>query len=506
MVNITDHYAGIPMTSLSRSFIEGVNIAQSLNLQYLWIDSLCILQDSQNDWAHEANMMSEVYRYGFINIAATGASNGDEGCFRMRYPSSVLPTECFIQWRTSGKNARRYQVVPDPDIWAQKFMSEPLNRRCWILQERILSPRMLHFGSEQLFWECRESVACETFPSGLPPSLRQNRLVDIKTLDLSDEPIDSRWPAKYKWSSVNAPTTLLGSIWGSLKGLFQPVTLQQLTLTSPVTRSSIYRDWDAVVELYSLGALTFSKDKLVALAGVASTISIGEKDVPRDGYLAGLWHSSLPSHLLWVTEKYQRKLRGAGEDTMIPGRYNQYIAPSWSWASIDGKISFKWCQHNYHLKDYLVKLDGAEVTWAEQNARFGEVLSGFVKLSGPLAFAEWQPAISTTSTSPRAATITHLSPSSLGFSRSVSVVPNPPVHEEIFFDTDTDELPDKLILLPVIGPTRRRAGEVETVSGLVLRRSSAAHGEFERVGIFNTMRERVCRILKNMPVETVTIR
>jgi hypothetical protein len=316
---------------------------------------------------------------------------------------------------------------------------------------------------------------------------------------------DSRWPAKYKSSSVNAPTTLIGSLWSSFTEMFRPVTLQQLTLTSPVNRSSIYRDWDAVVELYSLGALTHSSDKLVALSGLANSISIGEKDDSRDGYLAGLWQSSLPSHLLWMTEKYKTKGRGE-ERTMVPGRYKQYIAPSWSWASINGKISFKWCQHNYHLKDYLVKLEGANVTWSRQNARFGQVLSGFLDLSGPLASAEWQYAHSATSASPRTARITHLFPPSLGCTRAVSLLPDASTDAEIFLDTETDKLPDPLILLPVIGPTRRRAGEIETVSGLVLHKASGTPGEFERVGMFNTMRERVCRILKNMPVETVTIR
>lgn len=209
-----------------------------------------------------------------------------------------------------------------------------------------------------------------------------------------------------------------------------------------------------------------------------------------------------------MTEKYEKKTRGVEEYTVIPGRHNKvrYIAPSWSWASIDGKISFKWCQHNYHLKDYLVKLDGAEVNWSTHNARFGQVLSGFLILSGPLASAMWQLVARNSSTSPRAARITHLFPMSLTSNRAVSVLPDAETDTEIFFDTETDDdVPDELVLLPVIGPTRRRAGEIETVSGLVIRATHVRPGEFERVGIFNTMRERVCRMLKNMPIETVTI-
>ncbi|KAF1912273.1 heterokaryon incompatibility protein-domain-containing protein [Ampelomyces quisqualis] len=493
------------MTRLSKSFRDGVRIALSLDLRYLWIDSLCILQDSKDDWAQEAEMMSEIYRYGFINIGATGASHGDEGCFWRRDLRAVLPTECLVRWSNSSENARRYQLVSDTDIWAEKFIGEPLNQRAWVLQERILSPRMLHFGHEQLFWECRELVACETFPRGLPPSLQQNRLLDIKTLDLSDEPLDSCWPVEYESSSINIRTTWLGSAWSYLTEPFQPITVQNLTVMSPVRRMSIYQHWNALVELYSLGALTFSSDKLVALSGLANNISIDERDARGDRYLAGLWQSSLPAHLLWVAEKYKRKGRYE-ELPMVPGRHGQYVAPSWSWASIDGKISFTLCKRDYHPRDFLVKLEGAKVTWSEQNAKFGQVLSGFLNLSGPLVSAKWDPAISNMSTSPRTARITHLFPPSLDSTSAVSVLPNAATGDEIFFDTETDKVPDPIILLPIIRPIGRGPREVETVSGLVLRRASGAQGDFERVGVFITMRERVCKILKNMPVETVTIR
>jgi hypothetical protein len=83
---------------------------------------------------------------------------------------------------------------------------------------------------------------------------------------------------------------------------------------------SVYRDWNAVVELYSLEALTVDRDKLVALSGIASAISIGERITLGDGYLAGLWQSSLPSHLLWTTEKTEQTWQGRPQ-VLMPDRY-----------------------------------------------------------------------------------------------------------------------------------------------------------------------------------------
>ncbi|CZR61292.1 uncharacterized protein PAC_11188 [Phialocephala subalpina] len=508
MRTISEHLKGINNEDLPKTFKDAIRIARSLGLRYLWIDSLCIVQDSKDDWVHEADIMSKVYRYAFINIAATGAAQSNEGCFWERDPRVVLPTECSIQWSscTSGKRTR-YCAVPESDVWAQKLVSQPLNTRCWVLQERILSPRVLHFGSEQLFWECREFVACETYPRGLPSSLRGNTIIDIKSLDLGDELRDNGWPAKYISKNSTAGRTLLRKLWDGVTELVRPVTVQEVTLKSSMNNASVYRDWDAVVELYSLGALTFQKDKLVALSGLASAIFIGERNTSADGYLAGLWHSSLPSHLLWIAEKttvtrqsyWQRKNK-----VLVPSRYEDYIAPSWSWASLEGKISLTWCVHNYDPRDYLARLEGAEVTWSSMGARFGQVDSGFLKLSGPLASVFWERVNNPALPYPSAATITHIFPRGTDGYTSVEIRPRIRNAVEALFDTVADDIPKELVLLPIVGITKRTAHQTETVIGLVLQQRGDT-GEYSRLGFFYTTRTQPCRILRNMPRQTITI-
>ena len=280
-----------------------------------------------------------------------------------------------------------YYVVPDPNLWARKLIDQPLNRRCWVLQERILSPRVLHFGSEQLFWECQQFVACETYHRCLPASLRQNTLIDIKTLQLGDELQDDRWPAKYVLQDLRA-ATWTKRLWYALKAMFQPTIHQEVTLHATKKSASVYRDWDAVVELYSMQFLTYEKDKLVAISGIANSISkLEPPGAPTNGYLSGLWQSSLPAYLLWITDENESSGGGPrGAERLTPKKIYEYVAPSWSWASIFGKISLTWRHSNYGPNHYLAVLGHAEVTLSS-DYRFGPVDSVHLRISAPIATA-----------------------------------------------------------------------------------------------------------------------
>ncbi|KAF1998879.1 HET-domain-containing protein [Amniculicola lignicola CBS 123094] len=503
MSNIYSHCKKIPYQELPKSFKDAIRIARYFQLRYLWIDSLCIVQDSWEDWAREAALMSNVYRYAYINIAVTGAAEATEGCFWERHPQAVKPTEFSVQWdKCEETESKRYQVVPDHHIWAQKLFNEPLNQRSWVLQERILAPRVLHFSHEQLFWECREFTACETYYRGLPTSLQDNRLINIKTLSLSEESKDDRWPAKYVSTDVNTNATLMGRAWGAFTALFRPIILQEVTLRSTMKSASVYQDWDAVVEMYSLTSLTRQCDKLVAISGLAMAVSIDESNSPGDGYLAGLWQSSLPSHLLWTTATTEM-VRNRRQEIKFPRRYPQeYIAPSWSWASIDGKVSLMWCQRNYDPKEYLATLEDAKV-W-HNGQRFGEVKSGYIKLSGPLASVLWEADEHPSLASPMAATITHIFPSHLGPHLSAPIPPNATTKSEILFDERVEQAPETLMLLPIIGTMKRVAHENETVAGLVLQREAGTES-YSRIGFFFTTRPRACKILRNMARQSVHI-
>jgi hypothetical protein len=111
-----------------------------MDVKYIWIDSLCIIQDSDKDWLEQSQQMHQIYGNSFCNIAATSARNGTEGCFRRRDPSVLSPIK--ITWTEksrSGECTDTSLYLTDAGTWWNRFEREPLNRRAWVLQVSLAS-------------------------------------------------------------------------------------------------------------------------------------------------------------------------------------------------------------------------------------------------------------------------------------------------------------------------------------------------------------------------------
>jgi hypothetical protein len=157
---------GISITDLPKTFADAIKVAKFLKIRYIWIDCLTIIQNSTDDWAKEATLMGQVYQNSFCNIGATASRNSSGGLFLKRNPDLVKP--CRVHFGQQG-----YQLIW-AGLWSFEIDEAPLSRRGWAFQERWLCPRMLHFSSEQLFWECRNVIACEFYPSNAPNHLYDN--------------------------------------------------------------------------------------------------------------------------------------------------------------------------------------------------------------------------------------------------------------------------------------------------------------------------------------------
>jgi hypothetical protein len=150
---------GIEPEELPKTSQDVIRFTRASGIRYLWIDSLCIIQDSITDWQRESAVMGYVYKNAVCNIAATAAPDGRFGCFFERDPSLILP--CRVQSKSfpnQGSDSELFELVPNA-IWAHNVDDAPLNSRSWVMQERFLSPRIIHCGKNQLFWECRELVS-----------------------------------------------------------------------------------------------------------------------------------------------------------------------------------------------------------------------------------------------------------------------------------------------------------------------------------------------------------
>ena len=225
---------GILVDSLPTSFQHVIELARRLDVKYVWIDALCILQNDKRDWEVEGSKMADIYQSSLLTVAMSNGSNPDQDCL----PKIEIETIDSIQARLI------YHFL---DYFLPNGFYFPLTERAWAFQERLLAPRVLHFGPHELFWECLSGERCEC---GRTVKFRVNKQ------DCSCLLVQGR---------KDGPDVQLDRFWRS------------------------------IVEFYSNHNLTFKADRLPALAGIA----VAMQNVRHGTYLAGLWSDSLALDLLW---------------------------------------------------------------------------------------------------------------------------------------------------------------------------------------------------------------
>jgi len=259
----------IPWDKVPKVFQDAVLVTRKLGIRYLWIDSLCIVQDDAKDWNEQAFRMCSIYQNAFLTIAATRAL----GCEDTLFPLF----EHTVDGLDQDGNPHQVAVRILDDHLMPTRSSDSLLTRGWFFQEQLLSRRMLHFGHDELFWECMESSTCECWVVGYSYSL--------------------------KFKSIRTRIPESG--------------------TDEHKRSI----WQQLVSHYSGLSLTKVSDRQMAILGL-----VAEMQPHRKGkYLAGLWEDTLISDLAWQ----QKKLDGNPRPPQTLTR-----APTWSWASVDGTCEY----------------------------------------------------------------------------------------------------------------------------------------------------------------------
>ncbi|KAF2110756.1 heterokaryon incompatibility protein-domain-containing protein [Lophiotrema nucula] len=424
------HLDGLPQT-----FKDAIDITKRLGVRFLWIDSLCIIQDDDNDWAREAASMSKIYSDTYLNISATAARDGREGCYRRRDLARVAPLNIHSHRK---KSPQVHLIVPE-GIWEDNVDYAPLNKRAWVLQERLLSTRVLHFSTDQVLWECCENYACETFPRSVPHHLRGSI------------------------PSVNSNIRDLHSI--ASHGIHGEKQVAQL--------------WAQIVDVYSGANLTFREDKLVALSGVARKLG-NELNI---SYAAGLWKCYLPSHLLWYTYSGYRP--------------KEYVAPSWSWASVEGQVRMQ----NRLDTSLCAALLHLEIELVNPNDPFGQIKSGWIQLRGRLGVVSWK------STKPVSNVLKHTPISLANYvppSQLRAEIDNPKVYQQttllyIFLDDTQDVECQQMFFFPIsLHNTYRRVNE-----GLLLQ--MLPDGTFARIGMLDLGDDRWEEIFASFDERDITI-
>ena len=321
---------GFAISSLPAAFRDALHTIGYLGIKYVWIDSLCIIQDSPEDWTREAQTMKRVYQMALVNLAATRSESSDMGLFVDRTPGLMISGTFHIDNGVVDGDFVAAEAAVESTHWAMEIEEAPLNARGWVLQERLLSCRVAHFASEQIFWDCSELTASETIPSG-----------------------KQTWPR----------------LW--LGGVFGPGRKRDSSLQTSVGRGRLGESvsyWSTAVNIYSRCHLTVKTDKFTALAGLAEQFGA----LSGDEYCCGLWRSFIEYQLCWYAE--------AGG---ISSTRNE-MAPSWSWASVDGPL----VTPDVHAYEECKMVSLAQVTGVHTQRKFGlgrgEFYGGRIELWGVL--------------------------------------------------------------------------------------------------------------------------
>ncbi|KAH6614451.1 heterokaryon incompatibility protein-domain-containing protein [Chaetomium sp. MPI-SDFR-AT-0129] len=328
------HKVGIALADLPQTFRDAVVIARRLGIHYLWIDSLCILQDSASDWEHEASRMASVYRNSWLTVYATASSSPSSGIFRTRQavwiqadePEDAETLDILFpeaaKLRQDLRLSLRFKPIhPDFSPYAdplRQVSSLPLLSRAWGYQERLLAPRVLHFGPQELFWECMQTLDCDCGGIKLESQHMGSYLSRNTTAELP--PKVSHYAALHVGSA-----SLVKS---------KP---QTTTAGKPSKRhAKLLSRWQELIQEYTHRSLTFSSDRLPAFSGVAAemltSLALHAPDTSTTTYHAGIWRDLLPLALLFERD-----------NTTQPGRISivdPRPAPSWSWASVDAPVRF----------------------------------------------------------------------------------------------------------------------------------------------------------------------
>ncbi|KAH6857407.1 heterokaryon incompatibility protein-domain-containing protein [Alternaria rosae] len=353
--NIEQHKEAIVYESLSKTFQDALCVARRLGIDYIWIDSLCIVQDDEDDWLHESENMGSIYMNADITIAATSATDGNGGL------DSVRPKSKWIEFPCDGTDeGKGHMWLTDASWSSQSDLNDaPLNLRGWVLQEKILSRRIIHFASSQVYWECKEGFLGEECEDPI-------RL-----------PADATLKPSLFWAAVsrvgNTPIERANDIPFAAKP--KPRLL------------GFYQSWRTFIHYYSTRNLTKKSDRLIALMGIIRVIERKTGLCCVDGH----WDDGSRQfvHELMWSPKEQTTL------SILDETRQSRLCSSWSWASLGAPVQFStnfvdvW--ENYGLQDCSLQLQaigGKElVPWASHPLE----VSGMLRASnkGKLEVSEY---------------------------------------------------------------------------------------------------------------------
>lgn len=309
--NLDAHFKGISVASLPRTVTDAIYVCGALEVKYLWVDALCIVQDDTDDWTDQIPMMSNIYAGAHVVIAAQAASTVHDGCFTFGMGANAPMKRLEFDHIFDGEPRRvklsiqeenqAYHLIPghhssrpagdDDEL-------DPLSTRAWAFQERFLARRVLFFSRSELSWKCARYKRCEC-----------------------------QTTPRYSYAHN------FDDFWGT--GQLSEITGPGVeALKDPLKLLSI---WGEVIRQFSDRNLTNWTDRLAAVQGVVVSLTeaFPQQFVTKD-YMFGMWRQHIDRLLAW----YRMPLDSLPENQKNPVGTLKGLLPSWSWAGTSGPVDY----------------------------------------------------------------------------------------------------------------------------------------------------------------------
>ena len=438
---LPDRLLGFSHDDLPQTLQDAVRVTKELGIQYLWVDSLCIIQDNEEDKTHQISNMVEVYKNAYLTICAASAdevskgfldshADPDTGLWKPLIPMAFpIPNENALTFQDSfqmPKQAMGSLFLLDEDVkFVRSFSDDSVWKRGWCLQERILSPRFLSYG-RWATWRCNREVWSDGgfYPEETKITMEERRLIN-NLLALPDKSAD----------------------------LF--------------TINQVQNSWYGLVNNYTKRKQGLSEDKLPAIGGIAAEMS----RITGVNYMAGLWENNLLHDLMWYTDT---------RDWLT--RPSQWRAPSWSWASVECPVSYGDITSDAIP---MARVLGCDVVPTPQNTAFGQVSHAILQIEGPFAELDGEDVLRLFDTQDLAPPPPKSNDVSEWYRQMLEHIQNQPKHKASKEEVEA-ALPDKVY--GMITFTRDWMKRYESTSdktcyfGLLLREVDG--NRYERIGAF----------------------
>lgn len=272
----------VMLHDLERSMQDAVKTFRRVGIRYMWVDKLCINAADETEMETEGDRIADYVRASAFVINA-GARLDSDGLFEERKDQGNL-LHLRVEWSNDETNSSKITdslYLRSPLSGPEECFSQQVLARAWMLQELSLPRHVVLYGQDQVYWKCREMMCCE----------------------------GSRWTSRPQLD------------FGHIRDIPRSERMDR------AARRQNEDQWYLMLELYSVKQLSKWEDRLNPTRGMAKALTFSYS---VGSYESGLWSSDLHRGLLWYAATVRHAKRPAAT----------HIFPTWSWASLDGGISF----------------------------------------------------------------------------------------------------------------------------------------------------------------------